>query len=496
LFAAMLVAAATSAQASVQISSNPTHDMNCADGVCAPTARKANLNATDLANMLTTSDVKVVTGSGAVTIGILSPLTWASTNRLTLDANESVHIDAPVVVEGTAGLTIVTNDGGTGGDLIFSGKGNVTFWDLASSLAINGDNYTLVGDIASLASAIASNPSGRYALANDYDASVDGQYERSPVATELTGTFEGLGHMISNLSIESGGAAALFFKASGTMRDVGLQNVDIVANNDAASLLAEDDAATIIGCYATGSVSGLVAYYFATAGGLVATTSTAGGTIIRSHAKVSVRLEDATWGGAGGLVGVSSGLNITLSYASGHVSGYKTGYAGGLVGVMNGGSISQSFATGRVRASKGGVAGGLVGHGENSSIQDSYATGAVHGGAYIGGFAAGFYNLIVHASYSIGVVEGGGKHANPGGFVGGAGDGSDLKWDYWGIDTSKMTQGYAYCDPGVNCAEAIQGLHTSQFQSGLPEGFNRKIWGQMPNINSGYPYLLANPPPQ
>ncbi len=158
--AAVAALLATSAQASVQISSSPTQNMNCADGVCSPTAKKANLNATDLANMLATTDVKVVTGSGAVTIGILSPLTWASTNRLTLDANESVNIKAPVVVEGTAGLTIITNDGGTGGDLIFYGKGNVTFWDLSSSLAINGNSYTLVGDIASLAVDIANNPSG------------------------------------------------------------------------------------------------------------------------------------------------------------------------------------------------------------------------------------------------------------------------------------------------------------------------------------------------
>ena len=55
--------AATSAQASVQISSNPTHNMNCTGGVCTPTAKNADLNATDLANMLATSDVKVVTGA-------------------------------------------------------------------------------------------------------------------------------------------------------------------------------------------------------------------------------------------------------------------------------------------------------------------------------------------------------------------------------------------------------------------------------------------------
>ena len=105
LFVAAVAAllAATSAQASVQISSNPTQNMNCTGGVCSPTAKNADLNATDLANMLATADVKVVTGSGAVTIGVLSPLTWANTHKLTLDAQESINVKAQIVVEGTAG---------------------------------------------------------------------------------------------------------------------------------------------------------------------------------------------------------------------------------------------------------------------------------------------------------------------------------------------------------------------------------------------------------
>ena len=30
----------------------------------------------------------------------------------------------------------------------------------------------------------------------------------------------------------------------------------------------------------------------------------------------------------------------------------------------------------------------------------------------------------------------------------------------------------------------------------LPAGFDPAIWGQNASINNGYPYLLANPPPQ
>src|SRR5262245_20308673 len=88
--AAMLAAAATSAQASVQISSKPTHNMNCAGGICTPTAKNADLNATDLANMLASGDVKIVTGAGAVTITVSQSFSWTSSHRLTLDAHDTV----------------------------------------------------------------------------------------------------------------------------------------------------------------------------------------------------------------------------------------------------------------------------------------------------------------------------------------------------------------------------------------------------------------------
>jgi hypothetical protein len=75
LFAAMLVAAATSAQASVEISTDPTQNMNCSGGVCSPTAKKAFLNVTDLAGMLSSGDVKVTSASIAMDIDIKATLT-------------------------------------------------------------------------------------------------------------------------------------------------------------------------------------------------------------------------------------------------------------------------------------------------------------------------------------------------------------------------------------------------------------------------------------
>src|ERR1700743_1950219 len=123
------LAAATSAHAAVAISDAATKHMSCSAGVCSPTAKNAVLNAGDLATMLATSDVKVTTGAGAVAIGISAPVTWTSANRLTLDSKQGVAVRAAVVSEGTGGLTVTLNDGGTGGDLTFFPGGAITFWD-------------------------------------------------------------------------------------------------------------------------------------------------------------------------------------------------------------------------------------------------------------------------------------------------------------------------------------------------------------------------------
>jgi hypothetical protein len=68
------------------------------------------------------------------------------------------------------------------------------------------------------------------------------------------------------------------------------------------------------------------------------------------------------------------------------------------------------------------------------------------------------------------------------------------KRTYWDLDTSGIS------DPSQGVGNyanypGVSGLSDTQLKSALPRGFDRKIWGQAPNINNGYPYLLANPPP-
>ena len=224
--------AATGARADVTISSGATQNMTCSGGVCSATAKTAVLNVSDLETMLASGSVEVKTKKLAKNIKVDSSLTWASSNALMLDAYDSIAVDAPVSVTGTGGATLLTNDGGSTGTLSFGNKGDMTFAKLSSSLTIDGNAYTLVSTIATLASDIASNPNGFYALAKNYNAKHDGTYSSAPIATPFFGTFEGLGNTITNLTIVDGtqeGAADALFVQTGAINDFGLVNASVTS---------------------------------------------------------------------------------------------------------------------------------------------------------------------------------------------------------------------------------------------------------------------------
>src|ERR1700679_378858 len=140
--AALAVLFSGAAQASVVISSAPTSNMSCLGGMCQPTAKKAVLNATDLANMLATQEVTIQTGAGADTITVAQSFSWTSTHRLSLQAAFNVTFQAPITVAGPGSLIIQYATGGTG-DLIFFPGASATFWDMSSVFTLQGQTYRL-----------------------------------------------------------------------------------------------------------------------------------------------------------------------------------------------------------------------------------------------------------------------------------------------------------------------------------------------------------------
>ncbi len=478
MFSAMLAGlamAASAAQAEVSIVNHVTENMICSDGVCSPTAKRAYLNVKDLERLLKHTDVKVTTGAGALTMGVDSPLSWSSQHRLTLDAIYRVDIKAPVTVKSTGALSIVYNDGGSGGDLLFINGGSITFRDRNSSLAINGNIYILAGDLAELAADMQGNISGFYALAADYDAAQDGIYAHAPLPG-FSGTFEGLGNRIRNLSVQlapystQGGLFSCGCPGS-ALRDIVLDHVAIrgADNADYVGALAGVSYGSVQGVRVSGSVRGGKARAVNdTVGGLL---GLAHGLVIHSYS--SAKVSDGLV--VGGLVGdlEPSGVGsatIAESAATGDVVGRPRADAGGLVGVsgLTSGSevIGNAYATGSVRARQCNACGGLVGS-NSGAIGNSYATGAVDAG---GGTAGGLI----------------GKDSSAAG---------SLNDTYWDTDTSGIGDpsqgaGNKANDPGITA------LTDAQLKSELPAGFDPETWSQDAAINDGYPYLRANPPPQ
>ena len=117
----LILAAATAARADVTMSSDATQGMSCSNGICQPTASDAVLNVGDLETLLAAGNVTVTTtGSGvqANNIDVTANLSW-SANGLTLYSWQSISVTAPVTVKGKSGLSILTNNGGSGGELAF-----------------------------------------------------------------------------------------------------------------------------------------------------------------------------------------------------------------------------------------------------------------------------------------------------------------------------------------------------------------------------------------
>jgi hypothetical protein len=416
------------AQASVTISSGETQNMTCFGGVCTPTASDAVLNTNDLQSLLATDNVKVVTtGSGvqANDIIVMAAVSWGTVNSLTLDAFRSIHVIAKVTAQGATSVSLLTNDGGSGGQLSFDGKGRVEFHHVTSKLAINGKPYKLVNTIHRLAALIAANPAGSFALAVNYDASRDGTYSDAPISTTFMGQLEGLGNALANLSIKGGtatGVLGLFanVNASGLVENLQLTNANIVGQSTAqiGALAGEGD-----GTFRGDAVSGtLTANTSFSAGGLIGIMA---GTMSNCRSSAAVTNNTGNANGVvfnGGLAGSNFGT-IEKSEASGPVTGNgQPSSPGGLVG-WNVGTIQDSHATGAVGATgANGSAGGLVGFNQGP-IKHSYATGTITGDGGSGdsataGGLVGYNGASIANSFASGEVSDSGALANVGGLVG------------------------------------------------------------------------------
>jgi filamentous hemagglutinin family protein len=525
------------------------------DAAAAHTIRHALQRETDVLLQTTadgTTGPGTVDTSGVGNIYINSGIKWATDAALTIDAYHSIVVGAVIHVNGAGTLNLDYNDEQTNGTLDFTPAGQIEFVNFHTDLTqgtlnINHATYTLAADIADLASDIALDPAGDFALAANYDATVDGAYGSSPIATPFTGNFEGLGNKISNLTIDDtlDSGAGLFAQIGNgaTVSDLLLRNVNVALTSNSGSVgaLAALNYGTIDHVSVTGMVTG---GFDESVGGLVGGNEPAG-TILNSSALDSVT--SGYGSNTGGLAGEGQG-SIVDSYAKGKVvSGYGSD-TGGLVG-FEFGTLTSSYAKGTVNAGYQSSVGGLAGYNFGSTIASSYATGATTGGyqSNVGGLvglndgtiSVAFANGSATAGYAsdVGGLVGNNTGAimnayargsetavaasDVGGLVGynngtiadaystgaqtdsGGTIGGSIGYDnsapgsltdtYWVERPTGVTNG---ADGAGNEASdsGITGMTMAQLSSGLPAGFDPSVWAESGTINGGLPYLLAIPP--
>ena len=139
----------------------------------------------------------------------------------------------------------------------------------------------------------------------------------SPIGNEVTefsGSYDGQNHTISGLYIHSSwyGKGMFGFAQGGTIKNIGLVDVNLTANSYAGGLVGFNQS-NISNCFSTGSVSGTAAWD----GGLVGLND---GDISKSYSAASV--SGSAW--VGGLAGASY-TNIDNCYSIGSVQGGGAG---------------------------------------------------------------------------------------------------------------------------------------------------------------------------
>lgn len=232
------------------------------------------------------------------------------------------------------------------------------------------------------------------------------------------GTFDGGGHIISNLKIDSSDSNYLglfaYIATGGVVENLTLSDVAI-SGYEYIGGIAGYNRGTIENCSVSGSVSGTYAV-----GGIVGNNNeiiencslvegsisgdrTVGGIVgynvgTIEYCNVESGSVSGTYDAVGGIVGDNGGT-ISACNNKGKVSGTEAEWVGGIAGYSYG-KITACYNTGSVSGNNS--VGGIVGYNENGrKISACYNTGNVLGFINIGGIAGANYGTITACYWSV-----------------------------------------------------------------------------------------------
>jgi filamentous hemagglutinin family protein len=411
-----------------------------------------SIGATTLANILESSNVTLTTldsGSNSGDISLLAPLSWSANTTLTLDASRGVGLLSDININGAnGGLSIKVGRENGVGKLSLLEDAKINLNGANSTFAYNGTNYTIIRNASDLQSLNLGALNGNYAVAKDIDASISstwdsglGYKQLGSAAGKFTGVFTGLGHTISNLTINrpTEDNVGLIGYGSGTTISsisvngnvIGRNNVGLIAGRlDSNSALLSTSTSTFnvksalktsgsvkgatnVGG-AIGSIEGSTVEHIinsasvsgaSSVGGIAGKLTTVETLSLTNHGSVTGSANNT-----GGIAGTAeNNSDMTKSTNDGVVSGAIN--TGGIFGEITDSQVSMAKTSGNV-AGSGQSTGGFAGKNVNSSVSTAYATGSVTGTTQVGGFVgtdqSGTYNYTFSLSPVTATIGGAG----------------------------------------------------------------------------------------
>jgi hypothetical protein len=312
----------------------------------------------------------------------------------------------------------------------------------------------VVSDVFGLGAMVYYSPDAYYRLESSMD--LEGIRWGTVVIPWFSGTFDGNGHTISQVTIKAVGYVGLFGRLEGgaEVRDLAVTDVNITGSDRAVGALAGYNDGVVVGCRSIGVVKFAgTAYWGWNTGGLVGYNGYSGamsqchssgavtgyedvgGLVGRNNGNLagcnSASTVSGTYSYIGGLVGHNSSY-VTQCYSKGPVAGGSS--VGGLVG-WNTGDVTECQSSGTVTGYS--VVGGLVGRNDNyARVTDCYSVGAPSGKSHVGGLVGYNQDADVTQCYSTGSVTGSG---GVGGLVGHNSYNTTVTACFWDTETSGQT---------------------------------------------------------
>lgn len=283
-------------------------------------------------------------------------------------------------------------------------------------------------------------------------------------AKKFSGSFDGAGYAIKNLTIDYQTAKSgeslylgLFGYVEGTKdHRAAIKNLTVQGSVNAGSEFSvySGNVAGVVACGSYVDVSGVI-----------------------SRVNVTVDAKVGSACGVGGLAGVLINSTATNCGSEGNVSGVKN--LGGLCYELYAGTMTGCYNTGTVSAS-GTYVGGVMGYAKQAVIKDVYNTGAVSTAKnLVGGLVGVMEKSSITNGYSTGKVTVSESGGNAVGAVVGTAD--TLSNIYYLEGTSEKGVGR----DGNATVKTAEELKAASMSAALGNGFKRDLG----NINGGYPVL-------